>query len=1168
MKKLTLDIVIPQLAEKGGMDKIINRFALWLKHKGEMCVRIIQCVDTGLIWWDPKINVTSLYKAEEIPNFMAAAIKYGEYMDDTYQPDVILAAGWPVTITIVAEALKKTKTRRSLIFAWPHMMFAEAEKVGVGNVACLNDADAVFAISGKIETEIKGASISIPTIRINNSIEPPLRRRDKESNQGGLKYNLLYVGRLIDSKNLNLIFRALKETKHSWTLRVVGDGEMQKTIDNCNEYGIQNRVTFDGFREDPWGKMEEADFCIVASDYEGFCLVIPEALARGIPVITTPVGVATEIITNGVNGYLFGINDDKMLVEILDMIGEGKLPVPYPGDCISSAKPYEDDEVFIDYEKKIIDTYQRICDDKQVPFGGKMKTKIYMAAHEKYDPPKMEGYVPIQVGAALHEPLGYLRDDDGENISDKNPYYSELTALYWMWKNDKTSDILGLVHYRRVFLTEGNYILETPKIPGLLEQADVILPEILTFDKGTVESQFLEQHHPEDLHELRKAIEKLYPDYLDDYEKVMSGKTTYCCNMMIAKAELVKDYAAWLFDILFEVEKHLDISSYDTYNKRIFGFLSERLLTLYVWHNHLKIKELIIGATEEKAETREYIAETRRLIEEKKYEEGYGKMLYILEHRPDCFLNNSDIHNTLTYQWYLLKIRHAEEKSGYISGLWESGYDVPQLIEAMKRIQSDVDGDGNIKYSIKHNASAVMIHMICDMLHLDVNREIQVLAAYADAYMAAGDQNKAMDFAKLAMEMGNQTEQAQHKLPELEADIPLNMDMLYEVAAEFGDGEELIISYPKDDAMDPQYATALDYQMLTYSGFEMTSRNDLGTGRISINAIRREPYIQTENAAKYNMVYVLCPARIKSGGEELLHQLVYRILSMGGNAAIAYYNCDDRPDCNPAFVKYVAGHMCHEEDIEDVPGNAVVIPEIGFTYIGKYKNALTMHWWLSVDNFFKAADAFGIKRDAALQQVMEADMHLCQSYYAVDFLHKENVPEEKIKYLSDYINSLYIENALNTETSTVRMNRLLYNPAKGYEFTKKILGALPKDIEAKAIENMTNDEVMQLMKSSKVYIDFGEHPGKDRIPREAALCGLIVITGRRGAAAFSKDVSIPDIYRIDETVAKIEDIVSVIKTSVDEYDLKIRDFDAYRERIMAEEKVFEEDVFRLFLGEP
>lgn len=797
-----------------------------------------------------------------------------------------------------------------------------------------------------------------------------------------------------------------------------------------------------------------------------------------------------------------------------------------------------------------------------------MKTSLYMAAHERFEPPKMEGYIPIQVGAALHEPLGYPRDDEGENISDKNPYYSELTALYWMWKNDKVSDIMGLVHYRRVFLTEGNYILETAKIPGLLEQADVILPEILTFDRGTVESQFLEQHHPEDLHELRKAIEKLYPDYLGDYEKVMSGKTTYCCNMMIAKAELVKDYAAWLFDILFEVEKHLDISSYDTYNKRIYGFLSERLLTLYVWHNNLSIKELKIGATEEKAETREYIAETRRLIEEGHYKGGYEKMLDILEHRPDCFLENSDIHRTLTNQWYLLNIRHGEDISGAVSGVWSMGYSAPKLIEVMQTIQGEISEGSTLDYSVSQDVSPIMIHMLFDMMHADINTEMKVMAAFAEKYMAVNNPNRAMEFANIAMEIGKKAETKTPSLPELEADIPLNMDMLYEVASEFGDGEELIISYPKDDTMSSQEATALDYQMLTYSGFEMTSRNDQGDGRISINAIRREPYRKTENTAKYNMVYVLCPARIKSGGEELLHQLVYRILSMGGNAAIAYYNCDDRPDCNPAFVKYAAGHMCHEEDIEDVPGNAVVIPEIGFTYIGKYKNALTMHWWLSVDNFFKAADTFGIKRDAALQQVMKADLHLCQSYYAVDFLHKENVPEEKIKYLSDYINSLYIENALNLKTDTVRKNRLLYNPAKGYEYTKKVLSALPKDIEATAIENMTNDEVMQLMKSSKVYIDFGEHPGKDRMPREAALCGLIVITGRRGAAAFSEDVSIPDIYRMDETAAKIEDIVSVIKTSVDEYDIKIRDFDAYREKIIAEEAIFEEDVFRLFLGEP
>ena len=79
-----------------------------------------------------------------------------------------------------------------------------------------------------------------------------------------------------------------------------------------------------------------------------------------------------------------------------------------------------------------------------------MNIKIYIAAHKKANLPQKEGYVPIQVGSQLHDDLGYLKDNQGDNISIKNPNYCELTGLYYIWKNTN-SDIIGLTHYRRYF---------------------------------------------------------------------------------------------------------------------------------------------------------------------------------------------------------------------------------------------------------------------------------------------------------------------------------------------------------------------------------------------------------------------------------------------------------------------------------------------------------------------------------------------------------------------------------------------------------------------------------------------------------------------------------------------------------------------------------------------
>ena len=85
-----------------------------------------------------------------------------------------------------------------------------------------------------------------------------------------------------------------------------------------------------------------------------------------------------------------------------------------------------------------------------------MRTKIFVMTHKKFDEPQNPIYIPLQVGKAETEDLGYLGDDTGDSISHKNKYYGELTGLYWLWKNYSDVDIIGICHYRRYFSGEGN----------------------------------------------------------------------------------------------------------------------------------------------------------------------------------------------------------------------------------------------------------------------------------------------------------------------------------------------------------------------------------------------------------------------------------------------------------------------------------------------------------------------------------------------------------------------------------------------------------------------------------------------------------------------------------------------------------------------------------------
>lgn len=359
-RKIKVEMVIPQLAEKGGLDKIINAYVDYLLNNEDIELRVVQLVDSGLVWWNGNCSVESLYKVKDNPSFMDSAEAYAEYLEQTkIKPDLILATGWPVTITIVREALRRTGFQIPLI-GYLHMTLKESEKTGVGGVSCLNDADVIFSISKQIDLEIENTSLPIKTIRVNNGIEFP--KECSHNNKMSSKV-LLYIGRLVDGKNLPMIFRAIAGTKENWNLRIVGQGELEKAKAQAKDAGVLDRVEFCGFKADPYENAEDVMFCVMPSNYEGFCLVIPEALSRGIPVISTPVGCATEVIRPGENGYLIGIDDSAMLTEILDMVSDGALPVPDATTCRDSVLRFEQTNTFESLNRALMDVYSNYKKD-------------------------------------------------------------------------------------------------------------------------------------------------------------------------------------------------------------------------------------------------------------------------------------------------------------------------------------------------------------------------------------------------------------------------------------------------------------------------------------------------------------------------------------------------------------------------------------------------------------------------------------------------------------------------------------------------------------------------------------------------------------------------------------------------------------------------------------
>ncbi|MDE7472451.1 MAG: DUF4422 domain-containing protein [Muribaculaceae bacterium] len=230
-----------------------------------------------------------------------------------------------------------------------------------------------------------------------------------------------------------------------------------------------------------------------------------------------------------------------------------------------------------------------------------------------------QGYLPVQVGKAVSPvDLHITGDDTGDNISEKNPNFCELTAHYWYWKNGVRTPYVGLSHYRRYLefnksLRYGlTFISRTPEadkaldtslpdnVDTLFENYDIVLPKPRIYPYN-LRTDYCYCHIAEDFDILRRAVANVSPDYLEAFDQVVFGQNKLSpCNMFLTTYKVFDDYSEWLFAVLFEAEKHCKISPYQA-QARIFGYMSERLLNVYCFKNRLRVKYVPIVKIEEKS---------------------------------------------------------------------------------------------------------------------------------------------------------------------------------------------------------------------------------------------------------------------------------------------------------------------------------------------------------------------------------------------------------------------------------------------------------------------------------------------------------------------------------------------------------------------------------------
>ena len=302
------------------------------------------------------------------------------------------------------------------------------------------------------------------------------------------------------------------------------------------------------------------------------------------------------------------------------------------------------------------------------------------------------------------------------------------------------------------------------------------------------------------------------------------------------------------------------------------------------------------------------------------------------------------------------------------------------------------------------------------------------------------------------------------------------------------------------------------------------------------------------------MIYILCPANLETGGPELLHQLGYKLNLLGIETNITYINKKENVD--PVCDCYRKYNVPYSDTLELSSDTLVIVPEIYISFIQQLKNCRCVIWWLSVDY------AKYKQEDMNLMIDNPNIYHLVQSQYALEYLRDSLNISKNVFYLSDYLNSAFFDPTKVVHDSE-RSNVVVFNPKKGANKTANIIFSSDYRIKWQALNGLTPEQMREVMRKAKVYIDFGSHPGKDRIPREAAMCGCCIITNRSGAAANNIDVDIPDKYKFENDNDAVP-VLECINGIFEQYSEKKMDFIPYINKISHEFIEFEKDTVKFF----
>jgi len=338
---------------------------------------------------------------------------------------------------------------------------------------------------------------------------------------------------------------------------------------------------------------------------------------------------------------------------------------------------------------------------------------------------------------------------------------------------------------------------------------------------------------------------------------------------------------------------------------------------------------------------------------------------------------------------------------------------------------------------------------------------------------------------------------------------------------------------------------------------------------------------------RYRKIYIICSGIKPTGGIETLHQLCDKINESKHTQAYIHY-INKQSKVIDIYEKY---NIRLANTIEDNNQNLLIVPEGVTYYLYRFKHINKAIFWLSLDYYFRSNIDYRVNNFLKSYKYLEpfktflyfylsiikdqkkiynfskkegSIKHFYNCEYIREYLLQKRVDKKNMYYLCGPLSDIYFE--ICDIENIDKQNIVVYNPAKGKEICERIANYFKSrnsELEFIPIENMTTLEVYNLLKKSKVYMDFGYFPGPERIPREAVMLYCNILTSRLGAANNTIDVPIDEKYKFDTEELDIEKVYNLINELIYNYKEYLSDFNLYREKVFNQKKLFNDNISKL-----